>query len=388
MKKIYGIIFIGLVASFLFVTVCSSFIKKFEGLNSDQEMRISKALVLAGDNKYEILKAYKNLPDELRDDFLFIIENMPERDLTTLSGDFISEDIILSDSIFKTRAWADKIPKAIYQNYVLPYVNVNEKREAWRMKLHKLFKHIVDTCETPGEATVALNNTIWDLVNVHYNTKRPKADQCPSESMKANMASCTGLSILLIDACRSVGVPARFVGTPLWVDVDGNHSWVEIWDQGWHFIGAWEPGPLDETWFEERAAKATPDNPKYGIFAVSYKKTNGIFPTVWDTVQDYVCAENITERYLTTDDGDLFSTLAVRVFENDTRVVSKVRVYDGKKLVEKGMSYGEDHDLNDMLSFKLDKETAYSIVINCGDVEKTIDVNTENKKFKKLDIRL
>ena len=65
------------------------------------------------------------------------------------------------------------------------------------------------------------------------------------ESMETGLASCTGLSILLIDACRSVGVPARFVGTPLWADGSGNHSWVEIWDGGWHFVGAAEPAGLE-----------------------------------------------------------------------------------------------------------------------------------------------
>ena len=46
---------------------------------------------------------------------------------------------------------------------------------------------------------------------------------------------------MVIDACRAVGVPARFVGTPLWADKSGNHSWVEVWDKGWHFTGAAEP---------------------------------------------------------------------------------------------------------------------------------------------------
>ena len=39
--------------------------------------------------------------------------------------------------------------------------------------------------------------------------------------METGVATCTGLSILLVDACRSVGVPARIAGTPLW----SNNSW-------------------------------------------------------------------------------------------------------------------------------------------------------------------
>ena len=45
------------------------------------------------------------------------------------------------------------------------------------------------------------------MINVRYHArKRPKPDQSPYESIDAGFASCTGLSVLLIDACRSVGV--------------------------------------------------------------------------------------------------------------------------------------------------------------------------------------
>ena len=57
---------------------------------------------------------------------------------------------------------------------------------------------------------------VFKAVNVKYHaTKRLKPDQSPSESMKIGYASCSGLSIILVDACRAVGVPARVVGTPL-----------------------------------------------------------------------------------------------------------------------------------------------------------------------------
>jgi transglutaminase-like putative cysteine protease len=44
-----------------------------------------------------------------------------------------------------------------------------------------------------------------------------------------------------VDACRSVGIPARVAGTPMWTNMRGNHTWVEVWDRDWHFIGAAEP---------------------------------------------------------------------------------------------------------------------------------------------------
>jgi hypothetical protein len=53
----------------------------------------------------------------------------------------------------------------------------------------------------------------------------------------------TGLRIFLIDALRSVGIPARLVGTPAWNNDprNGNHNWVEVWVDSiseWQFIQA------------------------------------------------------------------------------------------------------------------------------------------------------
>jgi len=137
------------------------------------------------------------------------------------------------------------------------------------------------------------------MLNVRYSTKRPKADQSPYESIEARLASCTGLSIILIDACRAVGVPARFVGTPLWSDGSGNHSWVEIWDGDWHFTGAAEPAgdELDRAWFAGKAAAARSDVPRNAIYAVSFEWTPLRFPIIWRRGIDYVRAVNVTERY-------------------------------------------------------------------------------------------
>ena len=146
-----------------------------------------------------------------------------------------------------------------------------------------------------------LNKKMWSIVGVSYHaTKRPKPDQSPYESIEARFASCSGLSVLLIDACRAVGVPARFVGTPLWSNKRGNHSWVEVWDGSqWQFTGACEynPAGLGKAWFAGNAAKAVKDDPRHAIYASSWAKAETRFPLVWDLGIDYVHAKNVTDRY-------------------------------------------------------------------------------------------
>jgi hypothetical protein len=123
--------------------------------------------------------------------------------------------------------------------------------------------------------------------------------------MAAGYASCSGLSILLVDACRAVGVPARTAGIPAWTvpkgDANGNHAgnhtWVEVWDRQWHYLGASEVSKLDHTWFSGNAGNADPTQPAHRIYASSFRKTGLSFPMVWDLADNSVNAFDVTAFY-------------------------------------------------------------------------------------------
>ncbi len=286
---------------------------------------------------------------------LFLITNMPECDLTGLSADYLVKNVQDAINIHEKISWGISIQDTLFQNYILPYSNINERRDQWRYDFFERFYPIVKDCKSPGEGAVKLNNEIWDILDVHYSTERPKADQSPYESIEVGIASCTGLSILLVDACRSVGIPARFVGIPKWVNVEGNHSWVEIWDDGWHFLGAGEPGPFDKTWFSERAAQAKKENQLNSIYAVSFKKTDVVFPAAWRNFDiEYVSGINITDRYTEIQRNQLI-LLSVRVFntERGKRVSIPVILCGNKQVISSGKSVDETKDLNDMLTFEI-----------------------------------
>ena len=204
---------------------------------------VEQALKAADDNRAELEKALTAAPEGQRKAMAFLVANMPERDLKSLHADFLLENVELAYKARKDVAWGERIPEDVFFNNVLAYANVNEARDAWRKDLYDLCLPLVKDCKTPSEAALTLNRTVYDKLKVRYSTKRKKPDQSPKETIEQGLASCTGLSILLSDACRSVAVPARLAGTPLWADNSGNHTWVEIWDDGWHFTGACEPDP-------------------------------------------------------------------------------------------------------------------------------------------------
>ena len=262
---------------------------------------ITKALDEAGTNSSALANAILAAPDDdQRAAVIFLIAHMPTADRKTLSADYLLKDVAYA---FKARAatpWAGKIPLELFFNDVLPYSSVNERRDDWRQDFYDRFIGIAKSSPTAAEAAQRLNVAVFDAFNVHYHpSKRPKPDQSPYESADAGYASCTGLSILLIDACRAVGIPARMVGTPRWTTQRGNHTWVEIWDREWLFVGACEPSKLNQGWFIEQAGKADATKPEHKIYAVSFREAVNHFPLVWlPDIEDYP-AEDVTLRYTT-----------------------------------------------------------------------------------------
>ena len=260
---------------------------------------VDQILTQAGTNRAELTAALEQTPADQRNGMKFLIENMPPRDLTTLSARFLRENVSLAYEVSGQMPWAKKIPEEIFLNDVLPYASVSEDRDNWRQRLHDLCLPLVKDCKTAAEAAQIINQKLFRQLNVKYSTKRRAPDQGPLETMQSGVATCTGLSILLVDACRAVGVPARVVGTPLWFNKSGNHTWVEIWDGDWHFAGAAEADPngLDRGWFVHNASQAVKDPPEHSIYASSFRKTGLSFPLSWARGADYVPGVNVTDRY-------------------------------------------------------------------------------------------
>ena len=317
-----------------------------------------KQLDIAGENYLEIEQAIREVPENQKAGMYWLVKHMPEEDLKTLSGEFLLTNCDLAYEAWNNAPWKEQITEEVFFDCILPYANVNERRDDWRSDFQQRFSGIVSEATTPTEATVLLNKTIYDLVDVHYSTKRPKADQSPYESIEAGMASCTGLSILLVDACRSVGVPARFAGTPLWYNESGNHSWVEFWDNGWHYTGGAEPtgDDVDVAWFDGSASKATKGHPQHAIFAVTWNKSEKHFPLVWLPEVTTYGAVDVTDRYAEEQESVLVPIRVRATDESGSRQVVRVVVLNEHgELRADGYTKDDSADANDHLTFMLPK---------------------------------
>ncbi|MCA9128000.1 MAG: hypothetical protein KDB22_12985 [Planctomycetales bacterium] len=331
--------------------------------------KLASQLAIAGENAGEIKQALSSAPPAHRASLEFLVEHMPEQDLKTLSAGFLLEDVRLAHEARRASPW--EISDENFLNYVLPYANVDETREAWRGELRQHAEKIVDGCRTPGEAAQRLNKELYKLLGVKYSTARRKANQCPSESIEHGLASCTGLTILLIDACRSVNVPARLVGIPSWTTKRGNHTWIEIWNDGdWHFTGAAEynPAGLDKAWFVGDASRADATSTLHSIYAVSFRKTDTLFPMVWSRSGPRPYAINVTERYTKQPIPSAERLVDVRVQirsgKDGRRLSAPVQVCLAEETSQQcsfGTSKGETDDTNNMLTFQLNAGLKYKI---------------------------
>jgi hypothetical protein len=322
---------------------------------------VEQALGRAGTNRAELVKALKATPPEQQKGMAFLVANMPDRDLKALKADFLLENVALAYKARKQLPWGKHIPEEIFLNDVLPYANLDEARDPWRKEFFELCLPLVKGCKTPAEAAQRLNSTIFTKLKVRYSTERKKPHQSPKESIAQGKCSCTGLSILLVDACRSVAVPARVVGTPLWANKRGNHTWVEVWDKNWHFTGAAEPDPkgLDRAWFVGDASQAKADSREHAIYAASFRKTKVTFPLVWAPQRKDVYAETVTARYAKapTARAQDRTRVLIRVWEagRKKRLALPVTVVDVQNAnqVFRGKSRGDTADTNDILAFEL-----------------------------------
>lgn len=238
------------------------------------------------------------------------------------------------------------------QEYVLPLTSLGETEVDWLPVLQPLAKEFSATAKTPLEAAMLINRHIWKRIGVIYSTKREKANQDPLHSIRLGLASCSGLSIILTDACRSIGIPARITGC-VWKLKPGNHSWVEVKSGGkWYPLGAFEDVPPEKLWFLPDAAAADATDPRYAVYATRATPGNTWFYG-WN-----VPADNVTERYVKSQADNAECRIFYAVEQKGERVAETFEV--------NGVTYrspGPLQDLNDYAEIRLPAPGPFEVIL-------------------------
>jgi hypothetical protein len=413
----------------LFVSICGLFWScqsKYPGVPDAYHVLLDSAFAQAGTNAPELQKALNEVPKDQKEGMAFIISYMPKRDLTALTAAFLIEN---SEYAYKARdkyPWCATLPDSIFFNDVLPYANISETRDPWRKDFFERFSKYADDKDNIVDAIFAIARPINKEVNVEYNTKRSKVDSSPKEAMAENMATCTGLSIILTDAFRSVGIPSRLAGTAMWTNFKGNHTWSEVWvDNQWQFI-EYYPDTLNKSWFLADAGKADPNNMLHWIYATSYKPTGlpyyaGVgtsdllniidlssLPEPMktrfermksrnaDKKQDapYIWGINVTQKYIDLynesldnsklNDDEMMAGFVIfkddDTSKSESRISCRVEILQEDKNIDFGYSPRNTDDMNLLLKFRLKKGTEYKVMVTnpSENVNQTFIIKTGN----------
>lgn len=236
----------------------------------------------------------------------------------SIPGEQLDKNVALAESTRNAAAsrWGG-YSDDIFRNYVLsPVVATETVVPDWRSQFHAKLWAGASELKSVDEVARYVNREAFKWLGVSYKKEYEGhvPDQNPFESQKLQHASCTGLSIILVDALRSVGVPARLAFTPAWVvsasnkdskaglsAEDENHSWVEAFANGdWHVLGAAEDTELGlgNVWFQDQAKKAIPGG-KNAIYAVSLSGKTEL-PIPWkegEVSKSKIRGFDVTERY-------------------------------------------------------------------------------------------
>jgi hypothetical protein len=230
----------------------------------------------------------------------------------------------------RSQTYAASVPDDIFLEYVAEPFVLDEPRGPLPSQVVSEVKQSIAAAEhgshgglTVRQAAAAVFGNLGPSLKLKFLSNSTPQIMSPEAVLQHRGASCTGLSILFVQALRSAGVPARIAGTGAWNgnEENGNHNWVEVytndcgssstvaersantdaWCDPWSFIEAPFDGKQDgyvkacDAWFCRKEKLGHGSNTT--VFASrAIGGGSAEFPTTW-TDKRRVRAEGRTKFY-------------------------------------------------------------------------------------------
>lgn len=208
--------------------------------------------------------------------------------------------LVLSPLYAGEYPWSNTAPAEIAAAAITPDTVVDEIPCDWRPVLSPIVAPLVRSCTTAREAVLSISTGIGKATGAYYSKERRKHNMNVLETLREKKISCTGQSILLVCALRSVGIPARAVGVHTWNHIRGNHTWAEAWfDDAWHMIEMGEQD-FNTPWVMEYIGMLNPRHPFQRILAATPSGNTTWWPERLASKGNLInfAAEDVTERYM------------------------------------------------------------------------------------------
>jgi O-antigen ligase len=253
------------------------------------------ALQQMEDRSGPFIDALRAAGPEERKCLAFLLANMPDRDVRSLAAADLVENVRLALLARRIVPLAADVPERLFLEEVLPYAVVDEPRDPWRADFYARFREAAAASPTVEEAVMRLSReTLLQFRLVYQDRNVRKRIPSPRRIAERRIVSCGEASLMLVDALRAVGLPARLAVLPRYRGRPGGHIWVEAWDRDrWRHVSAYDPSYFDRTWIQRWVVQMFPDGGPGHIFAPRFARTGIRAAPTWDV--NFV---DISKRYL------------------------------------------------------------------------------------------
>ena len=184
----------------------------------------------------------------------YLYVTAPYSDLVNYSFEDIQDFAGHGLFLYNTLERVKELPEEMFLNYILDH-RVNEEEV---LPCRTLFwNELKDRIEGKNAKDAAIEVNYWCAEEATYHSGDDRT--LPALTVyRRGYGRCGEESVFLVNALRSVGIPARQVYVPRWSHCDDNHAWVELWCEGkWYFTGACEPLMiLNKGWFTNASSRA------------------------------------------------------------------------------------------------------------------------------------
>jgi transglutaminase-like putative cysteine protease len=295
MKSRYTIL-IALLLSFSIALLagCEGTVDSGDGKTGYDQTAVDSALARAGSNKAELQKALDSVSDVQKRGMAFLLCNMKDGDLTSVSSDVLIEHVEYAYKAKDEMPWGKHVSEVNFFHYVLPYRSFPpEPVQKWRKILYEQIAPRVEGMSIE-EAAVEANQ--WASSKAVYDKNRCPSPRDPGvlNTIRNGYGYCGELSELYVAAARAICIPSRLTRVDRWAGRSDNHAWGEIFlSDGWHFIEACKKDTtLDTGWWTDLAGKTSP------IYGETFGKRENVelFGTVLKVRADF-CSIEVTQNY-------------------------------------------------------------------------------------------
>ena len=105
----------------LLAVICCSCQTKYSGIPNEYHTLLDTALVKAAENSEQISLVIESSTKGQKEATAFLVAYMPEKDLRSLTSDFILDQVNGALKVKAEYSWCKKLPDSIFLNEVLPY---------------------------------------------------------------------------------------------------------------------------------------------------------------------------------------------------------------------------------------------------------------------------